>query len=151
MKGQAALEFLTTYGWAILVVLIALGALSSMFVFKFGVLYPNSCFIEPGMACQEYGGSGNELYFEIINTMGKDLSNVNLTIITGACDNSPISKQYNTIKANKAVLNNTETGITTIPCTRNSDRIVGTIIVNYKATTEDLDHELKGDFNFFVK
>ena len=35
-KGQAAMEFLMTYGWAILVVLIAIGALA-----YFGVLNPN--------------------------------------------------------------------------------------------------------------
>lgn len=34
-KGQAAMEFLMTYGWAILVVLIAIGALA-----YFGVLSP---------------------------------------------------------------------------------------------------------------
>jgi hypothetical protein len=36
-KGQAAMEFLMTYGWAILVVLAAIGALA-----YFGVLSPNS-------------------------------------------------------------------------------------------------------------
>jgi len=35
-KGQAAMEFLMTYGWAILVVLAAIGALA-----YFGVLSPN--------------------------------------------------------------------------------------------------------------
>ena len=35
-KGQAALEFLTTYGWAFLVILVMIGALS-----YFGVLSPS--------------------------------------------------------------------------------------------------------------
>jgi uncharacterized protein (UPF0333 family) len=35
-KGQAAMEFLMTYGWAILVVLAAIGALA-----YFGVLSPD--------------------------------------------------------------------------------------------------------------
>ena len=35
-KGQAAMEFLMTYGWAILVVLVAIGALA-----YFGVLSPD--------------------------------------------------------------------------------------------------------------
>ena len=35
-KGQAAMEFLMTYGWAIIVVLVAIGALA-----YFGVLSPN--------------------------------------------------------------------------------------------------------------
>ena len=35
-KSQAALEFIMTYGWAILVVLVAIGALA-----YFGILYDN--------------------------------------------------------------------------------------------------------------
>ncbi|MBN1175429.1 hypothetical protein JXA48_02180 [Candidatus Woesearchaeota archaeon] len=34
MKGQAAMEFLMTYGWAILVVLLAIGALAAFGVFN---------------------------------------------------------------------------------------------------------------------
>ncbi len=49
-KGQAAMEFLMTYGWAILVVLIAIGALA-----YFGVLNP-SRFI--GERCSISTGSG---------------------------------------------------------------------------------------------
>ena len=49
-KGQAAMEFLMTYGWAILVVLIAIGALA-----YFGVLNPNK-FI--GDRCTVSTGSG---------------------------------------------------------------------------------------------
>lgn len=152
MKGQAALEFLTTYGWAILTVLIAIGALSSLIVFKFGILYPDSCFTEPGMVCQEYGGSytNNEIYFEIINTLGKDII-TNITITTSACNNSPITKEYSLIKTNQAITNNTETEITIIPCDFQNNRVSGDIEIEYMAVGEDLTHKLEGDFNFFVK
>ena len=36
-KGQAAMEFLMTYGWAILVVLVVIGALA-----YFGILSPTT-------------------------------------------------------------------------------------------------------------
>ena len=50
-SGQAAMEFLMTYGWAILVVLAAIAALA-----YFGVLSPEKflgekCILEPGLAC----------------------------------------------------------------------------------------------------
>ena len=50
-KSQAAMEFLMTYGWAILVVLAAIAALA-----YFGVLSPEKflgekCILEPGLAC----------------------------------------------------------------------------------------------------
>ena len=55
-RGQAAMEFLMTYGWAILVVLIAIGALA-----YFGVLNPDrflgeKCTISTGsgLFCDDY-------------------------------------------------------------------------------------------------
>jgi len=50
-KGQAAMEFLMTYGWAILVVLIALGALFYLGVFNPKV--PNTCNIPAPFNCQD--------------------------------------------------------------------------------------------------
>ena len=37
-KGQAAMEFLMTYGWAILAAIIAIGALAAFGVFNMGNL-----------------------------------------------------------------------------------------------------------------
>lgn len=49
-RGQGAMEFLMSYGWAILAVLITIGALA-----YFGVLtpliYPRYCVLFPGVAC----------------------------------------------------------------------------------------------------
>jgi len=41
IKGQAALEFLTTYGWAFLVILVAIGGLSYFGVFDFSKYSPD--------------------------------------------------------------------------------------------------------------
>ena len=50
MKGQAALEFLMTYGWAILIVIAVVAALYAMGVFKLptGGLAPCSPCFPPG-------------------------------------------------------------------------------------------------------
>lgn len=48
-RGQAALEFLTTYGWALLIIVVMIGALVS-----FGVFSPNktnSCIASTGLVC----------------------------------------------------------------------------------------------------
>jgi len=42
-KGQAALEFLTTYGWAFLVIIVAVAGLSYFGVFDFSSKIPDSC------------------------------------------------------------------------------------------------------------
>ena len=53
-KGQAAMEFLMTYGWAILVVLIAIGALAYFGVLNPSRFLPRSCTLMPGLDCDEF-------------------------------------------------------------------------------------------------
>ncbi len=51
-KGQAALEFLMTYGWAILVVLAAVGALAYFGVLSPGKFLPEKCITtNPAISC----------------------------------------------------------------------------------------------------
>ena len=47
-KAQAAMEFLMTYGWAILVVLVVIGALAYFGVLNPRNLVPNSCKMTAG-------------------------------------------------------------------------------------------------------
>ena len=47
-KGQAAMEFLMTYGWAILVVLVAIGALAYFGVLSPDKMLPEKCIISSG-------------------------------------------------------------------------------------------------------
>ena len=73
-KGQAAMEFLMTYGWAILVVLAAIGALA-----YFGVLSPESflpekCMLEPGVDCTGFKVTPTETTLVMRNGMGRDLT-----------------------------------------------------------------------------
>jgi hypothetical protein len=50
-RAQAALEFLMTYGWAILVVLAAIGALAYFGVLNPSNFLPNKCVASPGISC----------------------------------------------------------------------------------------------------
>jgi hypothetical protein len=50
-KGQAAMEFLMTYGWAILVVLAAIGALAYFGVLSPSKLVPDKCTLQPKGWC----------------------------------------------------------------------------------------------------
>ena len=50
-KGQAAMEFLMTYGWAILVVLAAIGALAYFGVLNPGQLLPDKCTFPASFDC----------------------------------------------------------------------------------------------------
>ncbi|MBU1198737.1 MAG: hypothetical protein KKF46_02235 [Nanoarchaeota archaeon] len=53
-KGQAALEFLTTYGWAFIVILVMIGALAYFGVLNPSKVLPNKCTAEAGFSCKDY-------------------------------------------------------------------------------------------------
>lgn len=72
-KGQAALEFLTTYGWAFMVILVMIGALA-----YFGVLNPENlvsdqCIVEGGSCLDSrMTDSAVEIYLE--NNFGEPIT-----------------------------------------------------------------------------
>jgi hypothetical protein len=78
-KAQAAMEFLMTYGWAILVVLAAIGALAFFGVFKLDNFMKNKCTIPAGMDCVEDPVIGaNTVQFKIANNMGDNITIVDI-------------------------------------------------------------------------
>jgi len=52
-KAQAAMEFLMTYGWAILVVLIAIGALNYFGILDLSIILPNKCVFSSDLPCKD--------------------------------------------------------------------------------------------------
>ena len=79
-KGQAALEFLTTYGWAFLVVLVMIGALAYFGVLNPSRLLPDKCVFGAGIGgCTDWGVSTlpaptNSVQAQIINNYGKSFN-----------------------------------------------------------------------------
>jgi hypothetical protein len=74
-KAQAAMEFLMTYGWAILVVLAAIGALAYFGVLDPGKLLPERCQFPAGTDCTDkasIGGSDPNQYVTLAfkNSLG---------------------------------------------------------------------------------
>jgi len=60
--GQSAMEFLTTYGWAILVIIIILAMLFYLGIFNPKGKYANTCIFSPGHSCYTFklgSGTGN--------------------------------------------------------------------------------------------
>lgn len=53
-KSQAALEFLTTYGWAFLVILLMVGALAYFGILSPGRLLPNRCNFGAEFQCLDF-------------------------------------------------------------------------------------------------
>lgn len=88
-KAQSALEFLTTYGWAFLVILIMIGALSYFGVLDPSKFLPDKCLFGAGLgSCQEFtvtpGGNG-DILFRLINNFGSAItvSSTSTATVTG--------------------------------------------------------------------
>lgn len=80
-KSQAAMEFIMTYGWALLVVLAAIGALAYFGVLSPDKFLPEKCIVPSGMACIDYAVNDNIVSIYIQNSMGYDLDNVSISIV----------------------------------------------------------------------
>ena len=88
-RGQAALEFLTTYGWAILVVLVMIAALSTFGVLNPDALLPERCSTSPEFSCNEYQVVRDDASVDLIlsNQIGRTLSEVESISISIGGDN----------------------------------------------------------------
>ena len=73
-SGQAALEFLMTYGWAILVVLVAIGALAYFGVLSPDKFLPAKCTLQAGIACLDHKATSNQLTLVLQNSLGFDIT-----------------------------------------------------------------------------
>ena len=80
-KGQAALEFMMTYGWAILVVLAAIGALSYFGILNPSKFTPDTCLASSGFACPGKPIlDADSVTFSIVNGLGYNIDlNTNFT------------------------------------------------------------------------
>jgi uncharacterized protein (UPF0333 family) len=75
-KSQAAMEFLMTYGWALLVVLIAIAALAFFGMLNPSRFLPERCELTPGLLCVGYNALTNNTDV----SEGDDLDNITLII-----------------------------------------------------------------------
>ena len=85
-KSQAALEFLMTYGWAILVVLVVIGALAYFGILNPEGLLPSRCTLQTGLRCVDHTITPTVVTAVVQNSLGYDISAV--TVYAGQCGSS---------------------------------------------------------------
>ena len=86
-KGQAALEFLTTYAWAFVVILVMIGALAYFGVLKPQKLLPDRCVFNAGFDCQAAAIDNNgTMNIKVKNNLGKviTITTIDLTLEDGS-------------------------------------------------------------------
>lgn len=64
-RAQAAMEFLTTYGWALVVVLVAMGALAYFGVWSPKSIMPDNCEIGVPFTCYEHAAYNDGIALSI--------------------------------------------------------------------------------------
>ncbi len=139
-KGQAAMEFLMTYGWAILVVLLAIAALAYFGVLNPGRYLPASCNLPSGLACVDHkvvGGADSEVVLVIRNGMGENLDPFNVSVEGCTSADGPVEAIEG--------LSDGEEEIITISCTEDlsGTKFSGDITVQYTKES-GIDHTVTG-------
>ena len=136
-KGQAAMEFLMTYGWAILVVLAAIGALAYFGVLSPDRFLPEKCTLPSGVACLDFRYSGTAIEMSIQNGAGFDMSNVSVTVNGTGC---------NAVNTNGSVtLTNGQTDTYRVTCTPSSGKFKGDVTFAYTNQQTGMIHSKQGE------
>jgi len=118
-KAQAAMEFLMTYGWMILVVLIVIVALTYFGILSPDIFFPDRCSLPPGLSCLDFELGTSSATVVLQNTFGEDItiskveilkkesvscsdleqkvlkSNEKLTLTLTGCDNGEVKEKFN--------------------------------------------------------
>ncbi|MFH1592358.1 MAG: hypothetical protein ABIB47_03250 [Candidatus Woesearchaeota archaeon] len=142
-KGQAALEFVMTYGWAILAVLVTIGSLAYFGVLNSVVFLSSSCILAPGFSCEDFkiedtGG----LYLVLRNGLGKTLNNVNVQVTS--CTSSTEADSNDEWSAG-SILGGSD-GIILTSCSEatSSSKFSGDITITYVEEGGGISHSVSG-------
>lgn len=146
-KSQSAMEYLMTYGWAILVVLIALGALFYLGVFSPSM--PSSCNAPSPLTCTDIlaDSSASTITFVMATTGTSDADVTALTIDT------PTGKSC-TIPGSTDISSATPTSLIWTLCdlgTNEGDKLSGTLTTTYQLQGSDIVHTTQVQFSGVVE
>ncbi|MDO8339670.1 MAG: hypothetical protein Q7T16_03360 [Candidatus Burarchaeum sp.] len=82
-KGQAAMEYLMTYAWAILVIILVLAIIIYLRIFEIGSKIPERCDFGSGLLCTSAKVTPTSLLLKLKSGFNRPISICNLV-----CDNS---------------------------------------------------------------
>ena len=86
VKSQAALEFLTTYAWAFLVMLLTIGALYYFGIFDFQKFLPQKCIFPSQFECIDFSFIEDEVRLRLVNNLGEEINVNSIDITNEAAD-----------------------------------------------------------------
>ena len=132
-KSQAALEFIMTYGWAILVVLVAIGALAYFGVLSPDRFLPSKCTLRSGIACLDHKATATSLVIYVKNSLGYDL-----TV-------DAVKAQQCTALGSQGALSNGQSATYTLTCVNTGSKYNGDVNISYTNTDTGVSHTNQGE------
>jgi len=95
MRGQAAMEYLMTYGWALLIIVIVFAALLYMGVLNPQARMQESCTLPVGFQCEPVEATGDgEVTVKITNLQAFPMEHVQIAVLTERVDVSDVDKEW---------------------------------------------------------
>ncbi len=139
-KGQAAMEFLMTYGWAILAAIIAIGVLAWFGVFSPGRLTQDTIFIGAPLGSNAAKVNTTHVTIDLQNGAGETINVTSLTV--GSC--TPLVYGQSIAAGSSSVI--------MIPCALAVDTTLrGTISISYLKSTSTIEQTSTGTITYKVK
>jgi len=150
-KAQSAIEYLTTYGWAILIMAVVLGALYSLGLFSPGTFAGQECLLPAGLSCTNFYLAPNGLL--TLNLLQVTQSPINVTAIGCTSNqtttnmqtpyNPPSNQIYMPIGSNYTFTLYCYSG-NSIYTGKPGSLYNGYLIINYTSTTTGFPHIVTG-------
>ncbi|MGC8923779.1 MAG: hypothetical protein ACP5KJ_01135 [Candidatus Micrarchaeia archaeon] len=154
-KGQAAMEYLMTYGWALLVVVLVLGALIYLQVLNPQARLQDTCTLPIGWDCKVESLKGDgTLTLKITNQQPVQVVNVAVVYVLGSGTQNleelfrgVDSKDSKTLSPGQSDLFTYKISGFGTNTKQVGDAVSGEVILRYKEAGSTVDKYLKGTFN----
>jgi hypothetical protein len=144
------MEFLMTYGWAILVVLAAIGALAYFGVLSPGNLLPQKCEFSAGLDCTETpsaSSGGQTIQFPLTNSNGYKIHPTTTAIANSDGLTACTGRTFTQSGAAVTEVQNGDSFVVTLTgCSgmTNGERFSTDVTVTYSSNSTGMSHNIVG-------
>ena len=83
-KSQSALEFLSTYAWAFIVITVTISALYYFGIFDFAKFLPQKCIFQSQFKCLDFSLNPSQVKIKLVNNLGEDITVTSIGITNDA-------------------------------------------------------------------
>lgn len=126
-----------TYGWAILVVLAAIGALAYFGVLSPDRFLPEKCTLPAGIACLDFRYTGTAIEMAIQNGAGFDMTGISVTVNGTGCNAADTTTA--------PTLTNGQQATYSVTCSPSSGKFKGAVTFAYTNQETTMDHSKVGE------